>query len=153
MHCVIPKQNAVREMLAMLFGADLKVGEAEVADYDGSYAGMYVNPDGATVAACLADLASAAYMSAALSMVHPEVAKEATAAGSLSEMMVGNLYEVMNILTRLVMDDSTPHLKLEKVVSVAGDDGFAALLEASTRIDFSVSVPKYGDGVLSFLVT
>lgn len=137
----------------MLFGNDLKVGETETPETDGSYAGIYVDPDGATVAACVADLDVSAYMSAALSMVHPEVAKEAAAEGSLSEMMVANLYEVMNILTRLVMDDSTMHLKLDTVVPAAGDERFSTLVESSTRVDFAVTIPKYGDGVVSFLVT
>lgn len=153
MNCVIPKQNAVRDMLAMLFGNDLKLDATETPETDGSYAGIYTNPDGAIVAACVADLHVSAYMSAALSMVHPEVAKEAAAEGSLSEMMVANLFEVMNILTRLVMDDSTPHLKLDTVIAAAGDDRYSTLVDSSTRIDFAVTIPKYGDGVVSFLVT
>lgn len=153
MDYVIPIESTVKNTLAMLFGDGFEVGSASAPDANGSYAGIFINPEGQPVAACLADRGGAAYMSAALSMVPPHTAKQAAEDGDMSEMMVGNLYEVMNILTCLVMSDSTPHLKLEKVEKADGDGAVANLLQSGTRIDFSVSIPKYGDGIISFVVT
>jgi len=153
MNYAMPKESEVLATLSMLFGEGFEIGEAPEPDADGSYAGIFVNPDGEAVAACIADRGGAAYMSAALSMVPPHAAKQAAETGIMSEMMVGNLYEVMNILTRMVMSDDTPHLKLTEVVEATGNDSIAGLAESATRVDFSVSIPKYGDGVMSFLVT
>ncbi len=153
MNCVIPAPSDVSQMLAMLYGDGLSVSKASAPDLAGSFAGVYINPEGETIAICLADKPGAAYMSAALSLVPPHQAETAASSGNLSEMMVGNLYEVMNILTRLVMDDESMHLKLDKVLPADEIDSLAALTESGSRCDFSVSVPKYGDGVLSFLIT
>lgn len=46
-----------------------------------------------------------------------------------------------------------PDLKLEKVKQMDDDAAISATRENATGFHFQVSVPRYGSGTLSFLVT
>jgi hypothetical protein len=63
--------------------------------------------------------------------------------------------EVMNICSRLLMDNNTPHLKLEELYPRKALPAHAAGLLAApkTRVQFQVSLPKYGGGVMTFLTS
>ena len=153
MNFVQPTLEQVFGMLGMLFGDGTEVTPTEAPDLSLGYVGNYVNPEGETVAACICDRAATAYFGAALSMLPPGGAADAAKGGEISETMEANLYEIMNILTRLVMDDETPHLKLEKVQKVDDDAAINAIRENAAGCHFHVVVPRYGSGTLSFLVT
>jgi hypothetical protein len=58
----------------------------------------------------------------------------------------------MNICTRLVMDATSLHLKLEQVYPAKSLPAPAAvLLGAASHREFQIQLPKYGGGVLKFL--
>jgi hypothetical protein len=149
----LPDAAKVKLMLGLLYdGLEVKPGKKfEVAPASGSWVGLYVADDGAAVAACVADLGFATNSSAALSMLPPAVAKDAAKTKELTEVMVGNLREIMNICTRLLMDDSSAHLRLESVYpSKSLPPAAAQLLGAlKGRVDFELTVPKYGPGTLA----
>jgi hypothetical protein len=67
--------------------------------------------------------------------------------------MTENVREIMNICTRLVMDNTSPHLKLDQIYPVKSlPAAAAALLAAATRRrEFQLQMPKYGGGVLTLL--
>jgi hypothetical protein len=67
--------------------------------------------------------------------------------------MIDNLREIMNICTRLVMDPTSPHLKLEQIYPIGTLPAAATALlgGATARRDFQMQVPKYGGGALAFL--
>ena len=70
--------------------------------------------------------------------------------------MQGNLKEVMNICSRLFMDDNSPHLKLDNLYESIGalPDSARSLMDSvQDRLDLIISIPDYGDGKLSFLST
>jgi hypothetical protein len=142
----------IKTMLGFLFdGLDVKAGKK--FDLATSWVGLYVADDGKPVAACVVDTTLAAYSSAALSMLPPNVAKEAIKSGDLSVPMLANLYEIMNICSRLLMSDSSPHLKLDTVSSHKTPDPAAKplLAAAKGRADFELSLPKYGSGSLALI--
>lgn len=155
--CPMPDAPKIRSMLGMLFdGLDIKPGKKfDITPTSGSWVGLYIGDDGQPLAACVADLALAANSGAALSMMPPGVAKDAIKEKDLSEVMVANVHEVMNICTRLMMTEGSPHLRLAKLYpSKALPPEAAALLAAvKGRADFELSVPKYGPGTLSFIST
>lgn len=98
----------------------------------------------------------AAFAGAALTKIPLGGAEDAAESGELTENMLGNLYEVMNICSRLFMDSSSPHLKLDKLYASISDlpDNALALVNAITgRLDLKVNIPGYGEGHLSFLST
>jgi len=63
----------------------------------------------------------------------------------LSEMAADNLYEVMNILSSLLMSDSTSHLKLSKV-----ELGADARITGESEEAYSLDLGAYGKGELVF---
>ena len=65
-------------------------------------------------------------------------------------MMVGNLTEIMNICSRLLMTDTSPHLRLARLYPAKSLEApvNAVLSGAKGRVDFEVNVPKYGPGTL-----
>ena len=153
---VTPKDVDVKAMLAMLLGDNLEVKPAPGAldTSKGLYA-LYVDDTDAPVAACVCDPAFAAYAGGALSMLPPGGAEDAAKSGELSDVMVDNTYEVMNICSRLLMTDSTPHLRLQKLYKDMGEipeGGRSVVTKPSKRVDFDLKVPRYGSGRLSLLL-
>jgi hypothetical protein len=153
MQNVLPAQTAAYELLSPLFGDGLEVKKAaSTGGVQPAYIAMFIRQDESPGAAGLCSKEFAAYAGAALSMLPPNAAKDAVKSGSLTEMMIGNLYEVMNICSRLLFTDDTPHLRLTKVTSAAEAEGMAQLKEGASIVEFDVTIPKYGTGRLGFLV-
>jgi hypothetical protein len=149
----IPDSAKVKQLLGLLFdGLEVKPGKKfDVVPSSGSWVGLYVTDDGKPVAACAVDVALATNSSAALSMLPPAAAKDAAKTKELTEVMIGNLREIMNICTRLVMNDGSAHLQLESIhPSKAMPPQVAAVLSAAQgRADFELTLPKYGPGTLA----
>jgi hypothetical protein len=151
----LPDLAKVKMMLGLLYdGLEVRPGKKfDVLPASGSWLGLYVADDGAAVAACVVDVALAANSSAALSMLPPAIAKDAAKTKELTDVMVANLREIMNICTRLLMDDASAHLRLESVYpSKALPPAATQMLSAlKGRVDFELTVPKYGPGTLAVL--
>ncbi len=113
--------------------------------------GVYVSDAGDAVAACATDFPLSAVLGSALSMLPPPVCKEALTSGVLNDVMKENLKEIMNICSRLLMDDFSPHLKLLSMHPARGLPPAATrmLLEVRNRAHFGLSLPRYGSGFLS----
>ncbi len=156
-HYPLPDAAKVKQMLGLLYdGLDIKPGKKfDIVPPSGSWIGLYVSDDGKPVAACAVDAALAANSAAALSMLPPGVAKDAAKSKELTDVMIANLQEIMNICSRLLMNDSSAHLKLEKLYPAkAMSPQLTAMLGATQgRVDFELNVPKYGAGTLAVLST
>ena len=144
----VPEADELSAMLEMLFGREPTVAALD-APIEASHSATYVDPEGATVALCHCDLDFAAYSACALSMIPAEEAQGAVAAGSLSEMMLSNLHEVMNIFSNLLMSSSTPHLKLSEVQPRSDVEDVAGSQTAS----FNIQLGDYGSGSITFAAT
>lgn len=151
----LPDGPKITQLLGLLFdGLDVKAGGSfDQTPAGGAWFGVFVADSGEPVALCGADANLAATFGAAFSMLPVGVAKEAAKARELTGVMIDNMREIMNICTRLVMDASSPHLKLEQIYPTKSLPAPAtALLGASKgRCEFQVQLPKYGGGVLTFL--
>ena len=151
----LPDGKRVTELLDVLFdGIDVKPGGTfDQSPGGGALFGVFVADSGSPVALCGADANLAPALGAALSMLPATVVKDAAKSKQLTPVMVDNLREIMNICTRLVMDASSPHLRLEQVYPTKSLPApAAALLTANKgRREFQVQVPKYGGGVLTLL--
>jgi hypothetical protein len=151
----LPDVAQVKELLGMLFdGLSVKLGpKLDVSPKGGCYFGVYVSDDGAPAGLCGCDIAFAANSGAALSMLPPNVAKEAAKDKELTPVMLANLHEVMNICTRLMLRDDSPHLKLRElcVQSALSPPAAAIMGSPRGRIDFEIGIGKYGVGVLSVM--
>lgn len=147
---VKPTADAVEKMLEMLFGDGTEVSSVDSASVSASAAAKYVSDDDALVALCVCDAAFLAYSGAALSMMPKGGAEDMIADGDFSKAILENFYEVMNICSRLIMSDTSMHIRLD--TTVVGDAVAEArsALSPSQSIAFKVSIPKYGDGQLAF---
>lgn len=141
-------------MLSMIFGEELDVNACEPPELSSQYVATFINDDNQLVALCACDKAFVAYAGAALSMIPADVANEMIAHDKVTEAMVGNFYEVMNISSKLMMSDSSAHLRLDKTLHPAQAAEQIAALEGSAQIKgFGVDIPQYGKGTLTFVVT
>lgn len=155
--CPLPDAAKIRSMLELVFeGLDAKPGKKfEITPASGGWVGLYVTDDGKPVAACAADSSLAAHAGAALTMLPPTVAKDAIKTLTLSDAMVANLHEIMNICSRLLMTDNSVHVRLAELYPAAAMPATltSVIGAAQGRVDCEVQVPKYGTGILAFITT
>jgi hypothetical protein len=151
----LPDGAKIIQLLGIMFdGLDVKPGGTfDQTPAGGAWFGVFVTDAGAPVALCGADANLAASFGGALSMLPVAAAKDAAKARQLTDVMIENVREIMNICTRLVMDATSPHLKLDQLYAVKSLPAAAlALLGAPQgRREFQVQLPKYGGGVLTVL--
>ncbi|MEA3151515.1 MAG: hypothetical protein QOD56_2454 [Gammaproteobacteria bacterium] len=151
----LPDGPKIVDLLGLLFdGLDVKAGGTfDQSPAGGAWFGVFVADSGAPVALCGADANLAATFGAAFSMLPVAVAKEAAKARELTAVMIDNMREIMNICSRLVMDATSPHLKLDQIYPTKSLPAPAtALLGAPNgRREFQIQLPKYGGGTLTFL--
>jgi hypothetical protein len=145
---VLPEASQLRRHLEMLFGDGVAVHPATGMSADAPFWGVYRNKDEQPVGVCLADAAFAAYAGAALSMMLPGDAHEAARNGALPDTMQANLYELMNIMSGLLMNDRTPHLRMREMSTAATADPAAKAIAAkpSSQVTYAVDIPRYGSG-------
>jgi len=137
----------------MIFGDDLSASGCESPAPDGKYVATFLSDDDQLVALCVCDKEFVAYSGAALSMIPADVAKEMIAGNAVTDAMVDNFYEVMNICSKLLMSESGAHLRLGKTLSPdQSADPIAAMKESQTAA-FVVDIPRYGKGTLTFVIT
>jgi hypothetical protein len=151
----LPDGAKIVQLLGIMFdGLDVKPGGTfDQTPAGGAWFGVFVTDAGAPVALCGADANLAASFGGALSMLPVAAAKDAAKSRQLTDVMIENVREIMNICTRLVMDAKSPHLKLDQLYPTKSLPAAAlALLGAPQgRREFQVQLPKYGGGVLTVL--
>jgi hypothetical protein len=149
---LLPAAKDVKQMLSMIFGDGLAVSEP-AGNPSMTYSAVYVDESGETGAVIACDASFAANAGAALSMLPPGAAEDAARSDELPDTMRDNLYEVMNICTRLLIDESTPHLRLTKLCRSTESNAEASIKASSSSSNYTVDIPQYGAGGLSFIVT
>jgi hypothetical protein len=151
----LPDGKKIGQILGLLFeGLAVKPGGAfDETPTGGAWFGVFVADDGNPVALCGADANLAASFGAAFSMLPVAAAKDAAKSRELTDVMKENLREIMNICTRLLMDDMSPHLRLDQIHAVHSLPGPAAALFGAPkgRREFQLQLPKYGGGTLTLL--
>jgi hypothetical protein len=151
----LPDGPKIAGMLGLLFdGLDVKAGGTfDQTSAGGAWFGVFVADGGNPVALCGADANLAATFGAAFSMLPVGAAKEAAKARELTSVMIDNMREIMNICSRLIMDATSPHVKLDQIYPAKSLPAPAAALLGAPggRREFQIQLPKYGGGVLTFL--
>jgi hypothetical protein len=148
----LPDVLQTKDLLGMLFeGLSVKPGKAlDVSAKANGYFGVYIIDDGTPAALCGCDIPFAGYAGSALSMLPSNTAKDSIKANDLTAVMLGNLHEIMNICTRLILRENSPHLRLRQVCAMGAlpADASALLGSARRRVDMQVDIAKYGSGIL-----
>jgi len=151
-----PSKAELKDMLGMLF-TNLDVQDCDPVALDNSdlFFGLYLDDSDAPVTLVVCDLAFAAYMGSSMTMLPPPVAADVIKSGKLEDMMVGNLKEVMNIVSRLFMLRGGGHLRFATLhpASEAQPESVSGLLgNVDKQVFFDVEVPRYGSGKVGFIV-
>lgn len=150
---VVPPAEAVKSLLGIIFGDEVTVGACETPEFNDHYTATFLDRDDQLVALCHSDIEFVAYSGSALSMIPLGAAEDMIADRDVSESIVGNFHEVMNICSQLLMCDGGPHLRLDKTFGPGqcedASDFEAGAAVASMRVD----VPRYGTGTLSFRIS
>jgi len=154
----VPQENQVRQIFSMLFGDELVLdaGKPEAADDAKSMYAVFIDDHGKHATACICDYNFAAFAGSALTKIPVGGAEDAANSGEFTDMMLSNLHEIMNICSRLFMSNTSPHLRLETVYHSPDTvpDNARIMLEAcQERKDYTVSIPGYGKGSVSFMCT
>ncbi|HEC06715.1 MAG TPA: hypothetical protein ENJ12_07680 [Thiolapillus brandeum] len=152
----LPKPVELQQMLAMMYGSDLKAEPGNpipATPGNKSLVALYVDDDDVPVATCAVDYNFTAFAGASLTKIPLGTAKECAETGDFSEIMVGNVHEIMNICSRLLMNSDSPHLRLLTLYSSPEEmpeDVQELVQEPPATADFSISFANYGDGGISF---
>ncbi len=150
---VMPTADSISELLEMIFGEGVTVTDQENVESQGESTSTFIDGSDEVVALCTCDRAFICFSGAALSMIPADVAKEMVTSGDLTEVISGNFYEVMNICSKLMMSDSSDHLRLAEVLPFdAAQSHVEAMSDSASRVTYNVAVPGYGDGLIDFLV-
>lgn len=155
---IIPSEDEMLSAMAMLFGEDTEINEGQAIEVGSGKVCQvvdYINLEGATVAACTCDIDFGAYSGAALTMMPAATAQDMAKEGDISQPMKDNVYEVMNIFSRYLMNENTPHLKLHKSYDESdAPTALKTMLEnTADQINYSISIPNYGAGNISIFIT
>ncbi len=155
---ILPKAADVSKTLVMLFGGNVPATPGKPLDIKPNASSLitsYLDDDGKVVAAFVCDIPMAANAGCALSMMPANAAKDAIKTKKLESAMLDNLYEVANILSVLLMNDKTPHLRVGTLYPEMGKippEVRSMLSAAKGHADFTVNIPRYGNGCMSLLV-
>lgn len=153
----LPKSIELQQILSMMYGNGLKAQEGDpVPAQPGSKSlvALYVDDEDQPIAACAVDYPFTAYAGASLTRIPLGTAKECADTGEFSEIMLGNVHEIMNICSRLLMNSESPHLRLQtlyKAPEELPEEVQTLIGKAPQGADFNVSFPDYGEGGISFL--
>ena len=145
-----PTAEAVTSLLAVIYGDDLKTCELDTAAISGQRIATFIDDDDKLVAACVCDRHFVIYSGAALAMIPAGGTEDMIAENSISDAIAGNFHEVMNICSKLLMSDSSAHLRLDKTLDCAQQVDLGASIDTlATHLGFQVEIPGYGKGAMA----
>jgi len=150
----LPNELEIKGMLGMLYdGVEIKPSDPiDLALLDLQF-GVYVDDEDKPVTLAVCDIKFAVYSSCSLTMLPPPVAEEAVNKSALEDAMLSNLNEVFNIISRLYMGNDSPHLRFDKAYSASScpDDVSQLVDQCEIRVDFEITIPRYGAGRLAMM--
>ena len=155
----VPSLKAVRDLVGDLTGKEIEVASGAepvaVGGDSGSVVALYVDAELKSRAVIVFDLALAAYSGAALGLIPAAGAQDAVAEGTLSDTLLENCTEVLNIMASMFNQVRAPHLKLYKAFGPGEQlrpDVVELAVRTAPRDDISVDIARYGTGRMSVVV-
>lgn len=150
---VVPDSDSVSKLLGIVFGDEISVAENESSGIESKNVATFIDREDNLVAVCACDQPFVGFSGGALSMMPVGAIEDMIQSGDMSESLLDNFYEVMNICSKLMMDDSSDHLRLDKTVSSDEiSDEISALASQGTHAGFSLDIPRYGKGAMDFYI-
>ena len=152
----LPSRHAIRNVIEGLVGRDVDISDGvPVAARTTNVVAAYVSDKLALQAVCVVDIEAAARLGGALAMVPRGGVDDAIGERDLSQTLRDNCYEVLNVLASVFNVPGAPHVRLYEMYGpnqgVPGDVAAIAGL-AGNRMDISLKIAGYGDGMMSIVV-
>ena len=156
----LPAPKAVRDLLMGIVGRDVDFtidSEALTGNsHYGVIVGEYESETMGSLALIAMDVPLSAYVGAALALIPPGGADIAVEEGTLSDSLLDNAYEVLNIAASLFNKEGAPHLRLGPIYdttrALLPQDIDAWLQGYVPRLDAVVNIHGYGQGRLAVLI-
>lgn len=154
----LPVREAVADILGDLLGVQVMIERASnklsVPAPQPVTVANFSFDSGRLAGVGLADQRFGAYAGAALAQLPKEDADTAAKQG-LDEDLKEFLYEVLNVVSRLLNSSSTPHVVLRDMLMVPGEqmagDTRTLIAHPAGRQDYLIDIADYGKGQLSLL--
>ncbi|MCH8333286.1 response regulator [Candidatus Sumerlaeota bacterium] len=155
----LPDAQAVGEFLSGMLGLSIDIEEGKPLDLGAkspAIVAVYASDEGTLATLCVCDIALAGFVGAALSLIPAQVAKESIKARKLSEDLMENVQEVLNVGSSLFNTDDAPHVKMKTIHHPPGEplpeDVAASISNPSRRLDLDITVPDYGPGKMALIL-
>lgn len=155
----LPAALEVREVVSGLIGRDVEVRTGgpmvDPAKPGGAVVAEYVTDTLQLSALVVMDLALAARAGAAIALVPSAAAEADVEAEEISDALLENAGEILNVLASLFNAEGAPHLRLNAVHAPGAalpTDVAPWVLAYVPRLDLECDVAGYGPGALSVLV-
>ena len=154
----LSSDDELAELIGSLTGKEVKVGQGPVLQPGPTcpvVCATYADEEGAIGALLIADIAAAAGIGAALTLMPAEAVTEAMRNGVMDDALLENWGEVANIATQHVRVPGFPRFQLTGSVQSAEGlpsevEGFLA--RAKYRAGWSLQVPQYANGRMSLIL-
>jgi hypothetical protein len=156
----LPQLKELRDLYGGLVGrgctaeraSDLMTPETK----PGIVVATYVSNRAQVEAVVAVDVPLGAYLGAAIGLMPPAPAKDAVADGALSDVLLENVGEVLNVTAALFNAEGAPHLKLAEVFdSTRGalpGAPVSFLRSTGRRLDATIEIAGYGGGALTVVL-
>lgn len=155
----LPPLKEIRDLLSGLVGRGCtaeRAGGVLTPETAGVVAATYVSGRAQVEAVVAVDLALGAALGAAIGLMPPGLAQDAAKDGELSDVLLENLVEVLNVLASLFNAEGATHLRLGEVFDSTRRPlpgaPVAFLRSTGRRLDADVDVAGYGRGALSVVL-
>ena len=150
---VVPDTAAVSKLLEIIFGDDIAVSDNTSSDLADKHVATFIDREDKLVAFCACDKPYVGYSGGALSMMPVGAIEDMIASDDMSESLMDNFYEVMNICSKLMLSDSSDHLRLDKTMKAdEAPEEINELMNSSTHAGFVLDIPRYGKGSMDFYI-
>jgi hypothetical protein len=145
---------ALQKVLGTLYDRPIQLGSApkfEPTPSKPAVVAVYVSDTDAITGLLVCSMSAAAYLGASLSLLPKPVAEDCIKRGGLEEALLENFREVANICCSLFAEQIGARAHLQTVVAkcVAVPAEYKALMTSPNRVDVTIDVPNYGQGVVS----
>lgn len=112
---------------------------------------VYTGPEGNTIGLMVCSVQAAAYLGAALSLLPKPVAEDAIKRSALDDALLENFREVANICSSMFAEQAGCRAHLGDVLNkiTVTPPELKALMATTNRVDVTIDVPNYGQGVIS----
>ncbi|MBX2886718.1 MAG: hypothetical protein KTR32_42620 [Granulosicoccus sp.] len=148
---IVPTEKSVGDILTSLYGKEVTTVAADPLPAADSFVSSYLCDEDKTVAVCLADYAAVGNAGGSLLMLPVGGIEDAVNDKDISKNMSEGFYEVVNVLSRVLMDNNSLHLRLDKLYPPG--EATAVTEELGSDIEemgFDITVQGYATGRISF---